>query len=128
MEKSNQSLTLASPLTFWYQQFVKGEDKFEDSLLPVAHIDTVQQFWTYYQHFKRPTNLPAGSYIYLFKKGVKPVWEDPQNKHGGAFVLRFDRSKSNRLWEDILLGYISAKADVFTNLNGVRIKIKKDFA
>lgn len=53
---------------------MKGDERFEDSLLPVANISTVEQFWAYYQHFKRPTNLPVGSYIYLFKEGVKPVW------------------------------------------------------
>ena len=42
--------------------------------------------------------MKAGSYIYLFKKEVKPVWEDENNKKGGAFILRFERPKSNRLW------------------------------
>ena len=128
MEKSNKPLPLQCKLTFWYQHFVKGEDKFEDSLLPVANIDTVEHFWAYYQHFKRPTSLPVGSYIYLFQRDVKPVWEDPKNQHGGAFILRFDRTKSNRLWEDILLGFISANDKVYKYLNGVRIKVRKDFA
>jgi len=43
-------------------------------------------------------------------------------------VLRFERSKVDRLWEDILLGYISAKPEVYSQLNGVRIKVRKDFA
>lgn len=107
---------------------MKGEDRYEDSLHPVADIATVEEFWAYYQHFKRPAELKVGSYIYLFKHNVKPVWEDPQNQNGGAFILRFERSKCNRLWEDILLGFISGKEDVFSHLNGVRIKIKKDFA
>jgi hypothetical protein len=59
---------------------------------------------------------------------VKPVWEDKHNQNGGAFVLRFARDKCNRLWEDILLAYISAKDDVYSQLNGMRIKIKKDYA
>ena len=72
--------------------------------------------------------MTPGSYIYLFKKTVKPVWEDDGNKNGGAFVLRFSKDKSNRLWEDILLGFLSAKEEVLNHINGVRIKIKKDFA
>jgi len=42
--------------------------------------------------------------------------------------LRFEKSKCNRLWEDILLGFISAKAEVYSHLNGIRIKIRKDFS
>ena len=42
--------------------------------------------------------------------------------------MRFEKSKCNRLWEDILLGLISAKAEVYSHLNGIRIKIRKDFS
>jgi hypothetical protein len=42
--------------------------------------------------------------------------------------LRFEKSKSDRLWEDILLGYISASKETFNNLNGIRMKIRKDCA
>lgn len=128
MEKEQQPLKLSRPLKFWYQRFVKGEDRFEDSLHPVADIATVEEFWAYYQHFKRPSELAVGSYIYLFKKEVKPVWEDKHNQNGGAFILRFAREKCNRVWEDILLGFISAEEKVYAQLNGVRVKVKKDYA
>ena len=32
------------------------------------------------------------------------------------------------MWEDILLGFISAQENVYVHLNGVRIKVKKDYA
>lgn len=74
MDNKSAPLPLPQRLKFWYQNFVKGGHKFEDSLLPIADIETVEDFWAYYQHFKRPTDLPNGSYIYLFKQDVKPVW------------------------------------------------------
>jgi hypothetical protein len=43
-------------------------------------------------------------------------------------VLRFEKSKCNRLWEDVLLGFISAKPEVHYHLNGIRIKIRKDYS
>ena len=69
-----------------------------------------------------------GSYIYLFREEVKPVWEDEHNQNGGAFVLRFEKLKCDRLWEDILLGYISAGKEELQSVNGIRLKVKKDFA
>jgi hypothetical protein len=72
--------------------------------------------------------MAVGSYIYLFKSNVKPAWEDEHNKNGGAFVLRFERKPCDRLWEDILLAYISGNEQLFAHLNGIRIKVKKDFA
>ena len=128
MDQKSSPLALPKKLKFWYQHFVKGEDSFEESLKPVATIETVEDFWAYYQHFLRPTQLPVGSYIYLFQDHVKPVWEDSHNKHGGAFVLRFEKLKSDRLWEDILLGFVSAQSHIYNHLNGLRIKVKKDFA
>ena len=42
MEKEQKALPLTRPLKFWYQRFVKGEDRFEDSLHPLADIATVE--------------------------------------------------------------------------------------
>jgi hypothetical protein len=41
MESTKKSLPLHQKLTFWYQHFIKGEDRFEDSLLPVGNIESV---------------------------------------------------------------------------------------
>lgn len=68
-----------------------------------------------------------GSYIYLFQEKIKPIWEDERNKNGGSFVLRFEKSKCNRLWEDILLGFVSATKEIFELVNGIRLKVRKDF-
>ena len=38
MEKEGKELALGHVLKFWFQRFTKGEDRFEDSLLPVAEI------------------------------------------------------------------------------------------
>ena len=42
-------------------------------------------------------------------------------------MLRFEKGKVNRLWEDILLGFLATKGD-HKELNGLRMKIKKDYA
>jgi hypothetical protein len=76
MDKNVSPLALQSKLKFWFQHFVKGEGSFQDSLHPLAVISTVEDFWNFYQHFKRPTELPVGSYLYLFNEKIKPVWED----------------------------------------------------
>ena len=74
MDKVSSPLKLHTKLKFWYQHFIKGEGNFEDSLLPVAQVETVEELWAYYQHFKRPSEFEEGSYIYLFQSSIKPVW------------------------------------------------------
>ena len=55
MDKTSSPLKLPTKLKFWYQHFIKGEGNFEDSLRPVAVVETLEELWSYYQHFKRPS-------------------------------------------------------------------------
>jgi translation initiation factor 4E len=37
-----------------------------------------------------------GSTFYLFRKGIKPMWEDPRNVHGGKWVYQLTKSTAGR--------------------------------
>ena len=64
--------------------------------------------------------------IYFFKEGVKPLWEDPANKKGGYFNLRFERNKSNKVWENLLFLIVCPLKDSGSLINGIRLKKKKE--
>lgn len=61
----------------------------------------------------------------MFKANVKPVWEDPNNVNGGSFVLRFDKSKGDKIWEDVALGFVGLNLGDNPEINGVRLKTRK---
>jgi len=42
----------------------------------------------------------------MFKKGIKPVWEDTANCKGGKWILRLKKGLSSRIWENLLLAII----------------------
>ncbi len=42
MDKGHSPLKLHTKLKFWYQHYIKGEGNFEDSLLPVGVVSTVE--------------------------------------------------------------------------------------
>jgi len=73
-----------------------------------------KDFWAYYNHLVRPNDLPCACDYHLFRAGVKPMWEDEENKQGGKFIVRIPRGKrtSSRFWEDILLALIGGQFDV----------------
>ena len=77
---------------------------------------------------KRPDELDKSSSIYLFKEEIKPVWEDPHNQGGGSLVLKFQKDKCNRIWENVLIALIRSTPEQVKKINGVRIKIRKDNA
>ena len=36
--------------------------------------------------------------MYMFKEGIKPLWEDDNNAGGGCYKIKIDKKKSNKLW------------------------------
>ena len=80
-------------------------DNWNDLLKEVVTFDTVEEFWGVYVSLQLLSALPKSPLLtlspsnknnitptselalksdyHLFKKGIRPEWEDSQNKHGG---------------------------------------------
>jgi len=56
----------------------------------------------------------------LFKEGITPDWDDELNKEGGSIKLQFNPEYTNKLWEDILLAFITEKSNIVKWIAGVR--------
>ena len=69
--------TLNQAYTLYAQNKSDGWD--EKNIKPLAHFNTIDQFWGMYQHLKRPNEMPEGTTINLFVRGIKPVWEDAEH-------------------------------------------------
>jgi translation initiation factor 4E len=69
---------------------------------------------------------------HLFKKGVRPEWEDPQNKHGGKWSYSF-REKRNvpidDLWLYVMLSAIGETLEEQGDgeVMGVVVNVRKGF-
>ena len=97
--------------TFWFTYFQKSKDKqmeeFQDNLRKIADFDSAEEFWGIYQHMKRPSTLPRGCEFFLFKEGIKPLWEDEANFGGGRLFLSMKKDTiTNKVWEDLQIAMI----------------------
>ena len=90
----------------WYRPPTSKYSDYEKSTLSLVAFSTVEAFWTAYFHLKRPSSLPAVSDYHVFKKGVRPVWEDKENRRGGKWIVRLKKGVADRYWEDLLLGIV----------------------
>lgn len=72
----------------------------------MAACETVEEFFEIYRHLNRPSTLPLVSDYHMFKKGVRPIWEDDENKKGGKWIVRLKKGVADRYWEDLLLAMI----------------------
>jgi len=95
--------------TFWYRPPISkahGFIEYEHTLHAIASVRTGEEFWEVYAHLKRPSTLPVVSDYHLFKKDIRPIWEDDVNKKGGKWVVRMKKGVADRYWEDLLLALI----------------------
>lgn len=94
--------TLEASWTVWFLHRGPGM-KISNYLLATKQVrtfSTVEEFWETYGHLRRVDKLPFTSEFQIFRKGVKPLWEDPINEKGGKWVVRFKRPMKERKKED----------------------------
>ena len=97
---------LKSAWVMWYRPPTSKNSDYEKSIKPVYKMTTAQEFWRVLTHLKRPSMLPIVSDYHFFKEGIRPVWEDEENKQGGKWILRLKKGVIDRYWEDILLALV----------------------
>ncbi|OQO14676.1 hypothetical protein B0A48_00057 [Cryoendolithus antarcticus] len=75
---------------------------YEDRLVPLASIADVAAFWGVLNNFDISL-LPLRDSVHLFKRGVKPLWEDPRNAKGGAWTFRVPKSQAPEWWKEVCM-------------------------
>ena len=86
-----EGTTLQNKYTFWqYRAAANGKNKVDyiEATKPIGSFSTVEGFWQVYDHIVRPNDFKTSADYQLFKEGIKPTWEDPQNKQGGKWMVR----------------------------------------
>ncbi|TKA81253.1 hypothetical protein B0A55_02359 [Friedmanniomyces simplex] len=103
---SPQAWPLKHAWVIYYRPPTGKNADYEKSIKPLCRFSTVQEFWTVYTHLKRPSTLPTVSDYHFFKDGIRPVWEDEENRRGGKWIMKLKKGVSDRYWEDLLLAMI----------------------
>lgn len=107
--KASRAHHLKDAWSFWYRPPISkahGYIEYENTLHGIATVKTAEEFWQIYSHLKRPSCLPVVSDYHLFKKDIRPIWEDEVNRKGGKWVVRMKKGVADRYWEDLLLSLI----------------------
>jgi translation initiation factor 4E len=88
----------------------------------VGDFSTVEDFWSYFNNMRQPSGLEYNANYHIFKEGVKPMWEDPQNAKGGKWILQLkggQKEKLNEYWETIVLSIIGEMLEPTENGNEI---------
>lgn len=90
----------------WFRPPTPKNNDYEKSMKPLCRMSSAQDFWKVFVHLKRPSSLPTVSDYHVFKEGIRPVWEDEENKRGGKWIMRLKKGVADRYWEELLMACI----------------------
>ena len=115
--------TFVFSFTFFQKQKSKQFEEFEANMKQMGEFNTGEDFWSYYELMKKPTEISQGCQFFCFKKGIRPFWDDPKNQGGCKYSLSLKKQEeSNPYWENMLIGFIRTPENF--PVNGVTINIR----
>lgn len=130
----------------WEQHKQSKENKsgYADSTKRTCAFSTVKEFWSCWNHLPQPSVLldrqrfvrnngdeqSKVDCLMVFRDGVQPEWEDPQNTNGGHFLLSLKSNlppgQIDEVWNNVILGVISGAIEPADMITGVRLVDKLD--
>ncbi|KAJ4377298.1 hypothetical protein N0V83_000122 [Neocucurbitaria cava] len=102
----NAPWPLKSTWVVWYRPPTPKNTDYERSIVSIIKFSTAQEFWKVFVHLKKPSTLPTVSDYHVFKAGIRPVWEDEENKRGGKWIMRLKKGVADRYWEELLMALV----------------------
>lgn len=110
---------------------------YNENLEKLMEIDNIQTFWQTYNNIpsildlfsdgvnikkiKRNNSTPCAYSI--FKNGISPCWEHPDNKSGFEFSIKttYNFNKMQSDWLNSMICVIGNKGNAYECINGVRV-------
>lgn len=80
-----------------------GDSAYSDRLY-VLHEDIadIATFYRVYNNYPWH-QIRLRDTVHIFRKGVKPLWEDPENLHGGSWTFRVPKAKSQAFFHELAI-------------------------
>lgn len=73
---------------------------------------------------KRPGKLPINTDCHVFRRGIKPIWEDEANAKGGKWMVRLRKGLAGRLWEHLIIGLLGDQFQLGGEVVGVVLSVR----
>lgn len=123
---------LKHPLEFVWQLWLLDLSKdWEYALEPRNVFDTVEDYWRNFHMLRSPIASNTKSFL-MFKRGIKPEYEDPKNSHGLRWNIMqgFAGPKAETMWRELSLMLVGGIdfAETTVNINGLYCAGKSDGA
>jgi translation initiation factor 4E len=120
--------------TFWYlipDRYKIPGQRWNDYLHALSTFDTIDEMWAVFNSVGAASQLPKGSRFYIFKKGIRPLWEDHANVGGKVISIEhpIQRAKKPKIadrWMDLVLAVLGETIANSDAINGVEFTVRKE--
>ncbi|KAF2076746.1 hypothetical protein CYY_001935 [Polysphondylium violaceum] len=108
--QKEDDLVLENEWCFWEDHYtntnnsVASTDEYLAALKKNSSFQSIQEFWQVFNKIPNISKLPKNSCFHLFKKGIRPIWEE--NENGGEFVLKVKKFQTDEIWNELVLSVI----------------------
>ena len=105
------------------------KSEYENQIKKIAEFETIEDFWAIFQHLRKPDSCRPGIEFQLFRFGVKPIWEDENNKNGGKATIKLRKDFTTIIWEEMIFSLIGdvLPESIKNEINGIVVASRKDF-
>lgn len=124
---------LQNAWTLWFDNPKKkaNAQSWSQNLKEVVNVDTVEDFWGVHNNIVKVNLLDISSNYHVFKKGIRPEWEDPANSDGGKFSVQFPRGRYgdqiNDYWLNLILAMLGEQFTYEDEICGAVVSVRKVF-
>eukprot|EP00440_Ansanella_granifera_P068014 gb/GFBE01073782.1/.p1 GENE.gb/GFBE01073782.1/~~gb/GFBE01073782.1/.p1 ORF type:complete len:229 (+),score=29.95 gb/GFBE01073782.1/:1-687(+) len=134
-----EPMPLRDTWVLWEQAVASGQGAYGDATKEVVPFKTAQEFWSIFNGVPQPSELldgkrmsrdNAGAHtaidaIMIFKKGVRPQWEDPMNATGGHLQVQLKPliggAQIDEYWNNVVLAMVGGTLEPYEIITGVRL-------
>jgi translation initiation factor 4E len=104
-----------------------------ENIKQIHTFNTLEEFWGIYNNILKPSSLSYGSNYYLFKNGIKPMWEDQHNQNGGKWSIQLKKNLDvDNIWLYTILNCLGEhfcdvenNMDFNSHITGIIVNIRK---
>lgn len=92
-------------------------------------IQTIEQVIAL--NYKINENIVKSTMLFLMRKDITPLWEDPKNRTGGCFSFKVINKQVYDIWKELFYlicgESLCYDSSIVKNINGITISPKKHF-
>jgi len=99
-------------------------ENFRSKIREEARIENASEFLYVIRRLKKVTDIKAITDMCLFKAGIEPMWEDPNNIDGGKWMIKIRRDTIDQRLVEKLLVWMGTVPFETMEVNGVVVSVR----